>query len=212
MNDRKRLADAIKAYHSEARQEYKSALNDAIAEAKLSLKPGQPAPDYSYIPEGFYRESAQKAIGRKRAAALALIDGKVQTLSKSLTEAPEAETLNYLLSLIGRSNMTETEYSAAMERYGRNHAAAKAINQAAAASGIAVASMPSEVEKDLKDALDLRGKAEAMMSYTAIETATDGSAAVDAAMLDGYGEGRSVYADISEGFGSVPFDDAGDGE
>lgn len=150
-----------------------------------------------------YRNQAVDALNRARKTALDAIGEAIADAEKALTDPPTAEAANYILAVSQRSDMSEREVQAALDRY-PGHASQKAILSAAIRSDIKYFGSTTEAERDVESLASLQKSASNTYStLDAFMGMSAGQAAIAKAEYESYGSTGSTDArDVFGMFGT----------
>lgn len=110
-----------------------------------------------------FEHEANGAVYAARDRALSSIEKALDAREAQLTKPPSAEAVAYITAISARDNLTADELQAAMDKYGSNHTAAKAILGAAKRSGHMVDDV-TEVERDIAGLRNLAANTERAFS------------------------------------------------
>ena len=132
-----------------------------------------------------FENDAKNAVYAERDRAMNAINTALAAREAELTEAPSAEAVNYLAAIAGRDDLTNDEVNAALDRYGKTHAAQKAIISAAKRSGVAFIDTRTDTERDIAALRDLTAQVEREFSPLKIGTVSDGQAWIVKAAMRG---------------------------
>lgn len=102
-----------------------------------------------------YREAAEQSLSIARDDALKKIDKALDDAEHVLTEPPTDDESRYIMSISQRSDMTENEVGAALDRY-KGHAAQHAIRAAAKRSDLVTFGGETQTERDIEALLQMR--------------------------------------------------------
>lgn len=119
------------------------------------------------------QQAVQREIGIARDRATAAIDRAVNECKRKLTDAPSTDEANYIVSIAQRDDMTETEITAALDRY-RSHAAQHAIRAAAHRSGLRHLAGQTETEASLDALAKMREQVQHDFTVNAIGRSSAG--------------------------------------
>lgn len=191
-------AEVARAYES-ACKSHDSMLNVECAQVAGHAAPGQSVKLPSRT-SGEYRSQASAAIISARDEALAAIEKARRANNAALVKAPDTETTNYILSISGRDDLTESEVSAALERY-RGHAAQSAILAAAKRSGLKAYGYVSSDEELTAAALDdMEREIMDKFSIFRIENASEGMRSITRRGFERKRPGQSFTDEIRNVF------------
>ena len=107
-----------------------------------------------------FENEANNAVYAQCKNAMNAINTALASREAELTEAPSAEAVNYLASIAGRDDLSNDEINAALDRYGKTHAAQKAIISAGKRSGLSFIDTRTDTEQDIAALRDLAYKVE----------------------------------------------------
>lgn len=123
-----------------------------------------------------FENDANNAVYAERDRAMNAINTALASREAELTEAPSAEAVNYLAAIAGRDDLSNDEINAALDRYGKTHAAQKAIISAGKRSGLTFIDSRTDTEQDIAALRNLAYKVEREFSPLKIGTLSDGQA------------------------------------
>lgn len=96
-----------------------------------------------------FENEAKSAVYAERDRAMNAINTALASREAELTQAPSAEAVNYLAAISGRDDLSNDEINAALDRYGKTHAAQKAIISAGKRSGLSFIDTRTDTEQDI---------------------------------------------------------------
>lgn len=123
-----------------------------------------------------FENDANNAVYAQRDSAMNAIKTALASREAELTEAPSAEAVNYLAAIAGRDDLSNDEVNAALDRYGKTHAAQKAIISAGKRSGLAFTDTRTDTEQDIAALRDLASTVEREFSPLKISGTSEGGA------------------------------------
>ena len=123
-----------------------------------------------------FENDANNAVYAERDRAMNAINTALASREAELTEAPNAEAVNYLAAIANRDDMSADEINAALDRYGKTHTAQKAILSAAKRSGVSFMDTRTDTERDISALRELASTVEREFSPLKIGTVSDGQA------------------------------------
>lgn len=123
-----------------------------------------------------FEDVATNAVYAERDRAMNAVNAALASREAELTAPPSAEAVNYLASIAGRDDLSDDEVNSALDRYGKTHAAQKAIINAAKRSGVLIVDARTETERDIQALRELAARVEREFSPLKMSAVTDGKA------------------------------------
>ena len=161
--------EELKEMISSFRAEYEKLCSESRNAYMDTLPAGSKMPPAGVLYGDAFKNAFQEKCDAYRQQAAAIIHLERKTIEDEYAEAPSTEAMNAVAVISARTDLTEREVSAIMERYGGNRLAAAAISNAAKNSGLRVfSSVPSldallsdldRIEGDLRDKFSTSGMA-----------------------------------------------------
>ena len=191
-------AEVARAYESACRS-HDNVLDAECAQAMRDAAPGQSVklPNKT---SGEYRSQASESIIAARDEALTAIAKARRANNAALVAAPSMEASNYILSIQGRDDLSESEVRAALERYS-GHAAQSAILAAAKRSGVKTYGYVSSDEELTATALDdMEREVMSRFSIFHIEDASPGMRSMTKRGFENKRPGQSFMDEIAGAF------------
>ena len=151
------VAEAVAAAYDEAVAAYERGLQRDTARKVSNARPGETIRMSDRIEDADISNDVSASIGAAREKAMKAITRGMERTQKKLTDAPDSDATNYIVSISQRDDMTADEIEAALSRY-KGHAAQHAIRAAAKRSGVKQYAGPTDAEREMEAYRTLAGK------------------------------------------------------
>ena len=127
---------------------YESAADASYKHKKENLGAGETIPEGGRIFEPGERADFERVAADFHGMISGELDKAESYVNTAITAAPSQEAVNYITTLSMRSNVSESELRAALDKYGENFASYQAIKDVAERNKVYLPSSPIEDAKD----------------------------------------------------------------